>query len=473
MSREVIVENAAKNWLLCNATEQSRALEQGELSSEQLVTATLEAINHLNPQLNCFLYIDQDSARRAALESDARRRDGTVMSPLDGLPVAVKDNIDVQGMPTTAGLRRSLHTALEDAPVVRRLREAGAVVIGKLNMDEAALGTTNANPHHGSCYNPWGSGHVPGGSSGGSGSAVAAGLCSLALGTDTMGSVRIPAACCGVTGLKPSTGKVPNLGVVVCSRRLDTVGPLVRSVRDLDWLMPLIEGLALGDVSGRIYPQYEPVEFSWTDLRLAAFSDLGQHLALSPEVESLYRNTLSLVKQRGASLRDLSVTKLDFGAYRRSGLVVVEGDLSVALAELRSSNSDDISPGLHKMLNWIDGRTAPDLAAADWVLDRAAKNLLQCVEGNQALLLPTVPLPAFPHSDPVPSGHADLTAVVNMAGLPAISFPAGLSSEGLPLALQLVGPLGTEAELVAMAAALSECFPENPAPTLHAHWPGN
>ena len=450
--------------LLRDATEQARALAAGEASSEQLIEATLAAIDRLNPRLNCFLHVDEDGAREAARASDRRRREGALRGPLDGLPVAVKDNIDVCGMPTTAGLRQPLHDAGDDAPVVHRLRAAGGVLIGKLNMDEAALGTANANPHHGACYNPWGNGYVPGGSSGGSGSAVAAGLCALALGTDTMGSVRIPAACCGVVGLKPSVGRIPNRGVVACSRRLDTVGPLVRGPRDLDWILPLLEGLAPADASGRLYPAYVPATASLAGLSLAVATDLGQSVALSPEVEQLYRDAQAELQARGAALQGVSVMGLDFGACRRAGLVVVEGDLRIALAEPLAERPDDISPELHKMLAWIVGRSAPELAAADWALDRAAEALLACLGDRRALLLPTVPVPAFLHGSPVPSGHADLTAVVNMAGLPAISVPVGLSSEGLPLALQLIGPLGSEAELVALAAGLADCFPECPPP---------
>lgn len=464
MSGGVAPSETAEALLLRDATAQARALVAGEISSEQLIEATLSAIARYNPRLNCFLHVDAEGARRAARDSDLRRREGLARGPLDGLPVAVKDNIDVCGMPTTAGLRQPLHLAATDAPVVQRLRDAGGVLVGKLNMDEAALGTANANPHHGACYNPWGSGHVPGGSSGGSGSAVAAGLCALALGTDTMGSVRIPAACCGVVGLKPSTGRIPNRGVVACSRRLDTVGPLVRGVRDLDWILPLLEGLAPADASGRLYPDYEPVSLPLDGLSLAVAPDLGASVGLSPAVEKLYRETCDLLQAQGASLHAVSVAALDFGACRRAGLMVVEGDLRIALAEPLAKRPEDISPGLHKMLAWIAGRSAPALAAADWALDRAAEDLLDCLGGRRALLLPTVPVPAFPHGEGVPSGHADLTAMVNMAGLPAISIPAGLSPEGLPLALQLIGALGAEAELVAMATALAEYFPACSAP---------
>ena len=221
-------------------TTQAAALAAGELSSVELVGQVLAAIDASQPAVNSYIAVDADAALAAASASDQRRQAGA----LEGLPVAVKDNIDVAGVRTTAGMgtRRDAPPASADSPSVAALRGAGAILVGKLNMHEAAMGADNDNPFFGACHNPHRHGYTPGGSSGGSGAAVAAGLCAAALGTDTMGSVRIPASYCGVVGLKPSWGAVSTRGTVALCRRLDHIGPLARSARDLRVLLDTIAG---------------------------------------------------------------------------------------------------------------------------------------------------------------------------------------------------------------------------------------
>ncbi|MFW5816746.1 MAG: amidase, partial [Wenzhouxiangella sp.] len=217
-------------------------LSAGELDVETVVADCLDRIEANNPRLNAFVRIEADGARAAAVES-ARRYAAGQARALEGLPIAIKDNLDLAGSPTTAGmLTRKHHLADSDAAVVRRLKAAGAIIVGKLHLTEAALGADGANPHFGNCQNPVKLGHSPGGSSSGSAAAVAAGLVPAALGTDTMGSVRIPAAYCGIWGFKPSFGLVSSAGSVAVSRRLDHVGPLTRSAEDLELLLSVMAG---------------------------------------------------------------------------------------------------------------------------------------------------------------------------------------------------------------------------------------
>lgn len=454
--------------LRSDACGQAAALADGVVSSEQLTVALLDAIDVLNPKLNCYLFVDRDAALQAARDSDCRRAEGRALSPVDGLTVAVKDNIDVAGMPTTAGLGMVLHQPDQDAPVVAQLRAAGAVILGKLNMHEAALGTTNDNPHHGRCHNPYRQGIVPGGSSGGSGSAIAAGLCALALGTDTMGSVRIPAACCGVVGLKPSTGRLSIEGTVICCRRLDNIGPLVRSAQDLDLWMPIMSGYTPVSVWSRPYPDYRPEQHSLVNTRLRVVSDLDRLIELSGEVTAMYAEAKETVIAAGARLEQVSGGQVDLGAARRAGLVLVEADLAVAHQTLYEQRSPALSPSLLRMLDWISARDAMTLAGADWQVDLAARWLQSLLSDADVLMLPTVPVAAFGFDQPVPAGHADLTAVVNMAGLPAISLPVGMTADGLPLALQLVGSMGSEAKLVGLSQSLSAILPPVSQPSLYA-----
>ncbi len=447
----------AADILLLDGTDQAAALAAGRLTSEQLVITLLAAIEDKNPELNCFLVVDPDTALSAARASDFRRAQGTLLSPVDGLTVAVKDNIDVAGFPTTAGLGTELKTSVEDAPVIASLRAAGAILLGKLNMDEAAVGTDTNNPHHGRCHNPSYPGRVPGGSSGGSGSAVAAGLCAMALGTDTMGSVRIPASCCGIVGMKPSAKTVSNAGSVPCARRLDTIGPLCRSSRDLDLWLPLMNQSDPTDFTLRSpAPAYQPARCEKHQLNIGVIPALKDSVAMSAAVESMYDAAIQSLSSHIESLQQITIDAVDFGKIRRAGLIAVEADLAVEFDELLLSQPQAISPGLSKMLHWLKQQPATTLAQAHHHIDDIGCWIRSLLANTDALLLPTVPVDIPACDDPVPAGISDLTAPINMAGLPAVSFPVGHDAEGLPLSLQLVGRWGNDAQLVAMAKTLSE-----------------
>ncbi len=230
----------------------------GTLDPAAVTDSYLDRIARENPRLNAYVSVTADIAREAAAASAARWRAGRPASAIDGAPIAVKDNIDMAGVVTTNGLPGG-RRAGADAAVVARLREAGAVLLGKTNLHEAAFGTTTFNPHWGMTHNPHREGWTAGGSSGGSGAAVAAGLAAAALGSDTMGSVRLPAAYCGCFGLKPTWGAVPLDGVVPLSPRLDHVGPLTRIAEDALLLFEVMAGRPAGE------------EGSWYSARLAAF----------------------------------------------------------------------------------------------------------------------------------------------------------------------------------------------------------
>src|SRR5262249_46782901 len=207
---------------------------RGEPNPVDTAEALLSCIANDDPELRCFITVDREGALRAAAASRDRHAARRALGPLDGIPVAVKDNIDMAGLPRTAGTEAFRpRIPRPEPPVVERLKRAGAVILGKLNMHEAAFGGTTDNPVFGRCMNPLLPGHTPGGSSGGSGAAVAAGFCTAALGTDTMGSVRLPAAYCGIWGFKPTRGEIQTKGVVPLSVTLDTVGPLARTAADL------------------------------------------------------------------------------------------------------------------------------------------------------------------------------------------------------------------------------------------------
>ena len=427
-------------------TAQSHALARGEVTCAVLTAQVLDLITRRNPQLNAYLHVDAEGALRAAALSDARRAAGVTLGPLDGLSVAVKDNIDVAGLPTTAGMAtRRGRIAIADAFVVQRLRAAGMVVLGKLNMHEAALGATNHNPHYGRCEHPHRPGLTPGGSSGGSACAVAAGLCALALGTDTMGSVRIPAAYCGVVGFKPSWGLVSTAGTVACCPALDHVGPLLRSRRDLALVMPALAAFDARCADARdIAPR--PVISS---PRFVAAADVAT-LGATPAMAAAYAQALQALRARGDTVTQIDLATYDFGRARRAGLLAAEADLLVEHADDWSAQPQNFSPELARMLVWANRQSARALAAALRTMAQAHIEAARWWAHGDVMLLPTAPQAAFAFSDAVPANQADFTAIANMAGLPALSAPLPVAPGALPLGLQAIAPVGAEATLLAL-----------------------
>jgi aspartyl-tRNA(Asn)/glutamyl-tRNA(Gln) amidotransferase subunit A len=350
--------------------------------------------------------------------------------PLEGLTVGVKANIAVAGLPWTAGMdlhRRRIAT--RDAEVVGRLRAAGAAIIGSLNMEEAALGAKTDNHWFGPTHNPHCIGNTPGGSSGGSGAAVAAGLCDIALGTDTLGSIRIPAAYCGVYGFKPATAAVSQDGLELCDGAHDAIGPLTRNLDLLEKVAAIISdfGACASDQPPAILENLAGV-------------------TCDAAVLSAYDRALTV---RGASAQVTLPHPL--ARVRFAGFIASGRALSAALVDADESR---LSPKLKRLMAYGPRRSAADWSEDQRVMAETGDALRAIVARHGVLLTPTTPGTAFPHSQDAPDTQADFTCIANIAGLPAISIPAGFSDEGLPVALQLIGAAGAERGLFALARTL-------------------
>ena len=430
--------------------ELRRELLAGERDAEALLDDCLRRIEAANPGLNAFIRIEADSARAAAAESAARYRSGNPR-PLEGLPIAIKDNLDLAGSPTTAGmLTRKDRSATADAGVVRRLKAAGAVIVGKLNMTEAALGADGSNPHFGNCHNPLKAGYSPGGSSSGSAAAVAAGLVPAALGTDTMGSVRIPAAYCGIWGFKPSFGLVSTAGSVAVSRRLDHVGPLARSAEDLALLLDVLAGF------DPACPVSRPVHLAAPEAKFTlGVPDLSS-VEMEPAVEQAWRSALQAFSNRGLTLRTLPALPLQAGCIRRAGLLLCEAEMLAEHGPDWATNRAAFSPQLQTLMAWAEAQSAADLALAMRRIDEARLAVNRWLEACDFIVLPTTPQRAFAHGDPVPVNQADLSCLANCAGLPSISLPLSAEDGGLPCGLQLIGRHGSDRGVIRAAAQLHE-----------------
>jgi aspartyl-tRNA(Asn)/glutamyl-tRNA(Gln) amidotransferase subunit A len=404
--------------------------------SDYLAHMVARIENH-NPKLQAFLEIDLDRARADAAESDQRFAEDE-QRPLEGIVVGVKANIAVKGLELNAGAeaRRGM-IADADAEAVERLRNAGAIIIGTLNMHELALGATTNNPWFGACLNPHGEGLTPGGSSGGSGSAVAAGLCTAALGTDTLGSIRIPAAYCGVYGLKPTGLGALGDGVVPLSAQFDAVGPIARSLEDISMLTHI---LVAPDIS--------------TAMRRSRFLKLvdGGSVDVEPAVQIAFDKLMSDLQDVGGHLELAS----SCSAMRTAAFVMATRDLVVDLVELGQDRCAKLSSDIEFSVEFALGRSEAELASDEEIVVQAGEHLRREIASNGILITPTAPQAAFEQGSKVPSNQADFTALANIAGLPAITIPMGADEAGRPIGVQLIGPAGAEAMLIAQARMIND-----------------
>lgn len=352
-----------------------------------------------------------------ALEAHPQKRGS---GSLDGMTIGAKDNIDVAGLPCAAGigaLRARLPAA--DAPCVARLRAQGALIVGKTHMDEAALGALGDNPWFGRCENPRRAGYTPGGSSSGSAAAVAAGLCTAALGTDTLGSVRIPASYCGVVGYIPSAGLIERTGIVPLAPALDRVGVLARDVGDAARIAGVMANCALT-------PSNSPVR-------------IGLLRGLESFVAAPILAAVDAAARRLSHVRAIKSAALDFAGARRAAWLIAEVEGARVHAQLLSDPGSELSPSVRAALELGRRADRERIARAMEMFKETKQALGKMLEECDVLLFPTTPQTAFPFGTPVPQTQADLTALANIAGLAAISVPAAVAAGELPIGLQCMG----------------------------------
>lgn len=436
------------------ATGMAAALAAGQTTALALAEAALAAIAARDGAVRAFITVDADGARAAAAAADARRAAGQARGPLDGVPVAIKDNIAVAGLPCTAGTGMA-RTSAQDATVTARLRAAGTVILGTLNMHEGALGATTDNPFHGRCDNPAFPGHTPGGSSGGSAAAVAAGFVPLTLGTDTMGSVRIPAAYCGLWGLKPTRGVIPVTGLVHLSWTLDSIGPIAACPDDLALALDVLTGLDPDD------PASVTADLpTGGELGGAVLAVPGDDLLASCEgpVRAAFSQAAAAARAAGARIQPLSLP-WEPGRLRRAGLLLSEVEGWVTLGDEITRTPEAFSAPFRAALAYGRDATAAKVAQAYRTLAETAALTARAMTGIDAVLMPTAPQRAFAHGAPVPADQADFTALANVAGLPALAFPLPAADGGPPCSAQVMGHRFAERRLIALARALHERLP--------------
>ncbi|MBW8311579.1 MAG: amidase [Rhizobium sp.] len=423
------------------------ALAKGETSSEALTGACLAAIAR-DGHLNAWTWVDAAGALAAARASDDRRAEGKPLGRLDGVPIAVADAFDIAGMPTSLGLPGHPGLAEQDAHVVRRLRGAGAVFLGKTNLDEAAFGTVGRNPHFGDVRNPVLPDRAAGGASGGSAAALAAGHAVVALGTDTLGATRIPAAFCGLVGHKPTLGELSARGMAPALRRLDCPGLLARAVQDIGLVLPVLAGYDAGDPRSRKRRvPLAPPDWVPGELKAGVVADLSALGVDAAVVENFSAVMARVASVFGSALPvALEIAPLEVAATRRAALLLMEAEI-LAAHEARLGGA---STRLRWLLDFAQRKSAADAARAHRRLDGHVVQVRRLFEQFDVLLLPTVASPPPAWGAEEPANLADLTALASLAGCPALSLP-------LPggLGLQLVGAPGSDLRLIELAGILA------------------
>jgi len=470
-----------------SAVDLVTAIRRGEASAVQVAEAFLGRIEKANGSINAFLHVDREAALARAADIDARRKAGKTLGALAGLPVAVKDALCTSDQPTTcaskmlAGFRPPY-----DAHVVAKLRQADAVLVGKTNMDEFAMGGSNENSAFGAVHNPWDLTRAPGGSSGGSAACVAADMAPAAIGSDTGGSIRQPAGLCGITGLKPTYGRVSRRGLVAFASSLDQIGPMTRSAADCALIMETIAGHDPGDATSLTddVPRYtEMLEKPLTGLRIGR---VAEHFGpgLDPEVAHGVEEAFAAFKAAGATIHDVELPHAKYGIatyylvapceassnlarydgahYGHRSSARLTGEFESPLVEMYCrSRAEGFGPEVKRRI--MLGTYALSAGYYDAFYAKALRvrrlirqDYLDAFQQVDLIGGPVSPTPAFPlgekTSDPLAMYLVDMYTVgTNLAGIGGISFPCGFTKGGLPIGFQLQGPALSEPLLLRAA----------------------
>ncbi len=465
--------------------ELSQKFESGEMTSETATRSYLDRIESVDPKINSFITVDADRAMEQAVEADKRRAGGE-SGPLLGVPLAIKDLLATNGLRTTCS-SKILENFVPpyDAFVVKKLKEAGAVILGKTNMDEFAMGSSNETSYFGAVRNPWDTEKIPGGSSGGSAAAVSADLCAGALGSDTGGSIRQPAALCGVVGMKPTYGRVSRFGLVAFASSLDQIGPMTKDVEDAAIIMNAVAG-------------HDPLDSTCADLPTPDYTEglddgvdgLTIGVAkefftegIDPEVERHINQTISILEKNGAKIEEISLPHTKYAVPVYYVLAPAEASSNLARYDgvkygYRTGDADGLL-GMYKNTRMCGfgsevkrrimlGTYALSSGYYDAYYLKAQKvrtliknDFQKAFTKVSAIISPTTPSPAFgigeKTKDPLEMYLSDIfTISCNLAGMPGLSLPCGFTSGGLPIGVQLIGGVFDESMILRVAGLLEK-----------------
>jgi aspartyl-tRNA(Asn)/glutamyl-tRNA(Gln) amidotransferase subunit A len=480
-----------------NVSKLRQAIAQGDPTAQKTVASAIDAAERLNESLNAFLEIDRQGALKRA--DDIDKNPAKTDLPLAGVPIAIKDNICVKGMQTSCGSRiLGPYKPPYNATAIDRLIQAGAVIVGKTNCDEFAMGSSNENSAFGPVKNPWNLACVPGGSSGGSAAAVAAGIVPVALGSDTGGSVRQPAAFCGVIGFKPTYGRVSRYGLVAFGSSLDQIGVLARNASDAAAVLQVIAGRDVHDATTADVPVPDYIGETEKNLEKGFRVGVSRTLlgeGLDDQVRRSIEDAIAAYRELGAEIIDVELPHARYAIAVYYIIATAEASSNLARFDgVRYGFRAEDAPGLRDMYRrtrdegfgaevkrrimlgtyvlsagYYDAYYLKAQKVRSLLRDDFAKAFTQC----DLILTPTTPTPAFKFGDKVDDPLAmylnDVyTVTANLAGIPGVSVPCGQSAEGLPIGMQLLGPYWSESTLFRAAHAFETIRPFTARPQIRA-----
>ncbi len=445
--------------------EAAAQLRAGKVSSHELVSESLARIQKLNPTLNAFITVTGDAALQAARRCDEELAAGRDRGPLHGVPVALKDNFFTKGVRTTGGSKLFAdHVPDHDSAVTEKLHDAGAVIVGKTGLHELAYGVSSTNAHFGTIRNPHDHTRIPGGSSGGSGAAVQSGMVFMAMGSDTGGSIRIPAAYCGTVGLKPTFGRVSRFGMFPLGFSLDHAGPLTRTCQDAVATLNAISGYDPRDPSATLRPAEnlrleDPIYVK--DLKVGLPENFFFD-RLEPAVERAVKGALRRIEELGATV--VSVKLPDIAAINTAGRIILFAEASAWLEPYHLNRRADISPEVLALLDQGRMVSGTQYVNAQRARRQLSREFAKVWKKVGVLFTPTIPMGAPPIGastvvlggveEDVRAATTRFVRAINVLGLPAVSVPCGMTDENLPVGVQIIGPPFGERRVLSAGAAI-------------------
>lgn len=424
----------------------SQLIQTKKLSPVEITDGTLKRIEQIDPTVNAFIKVLAEDARKQAVKLEQEVMDGQVRGPLHGVPIAIKDILETKGHETTAGSRVFESWIPDrDATVVDKLKDAGAIIIGKANLHEFAMGATTENPHYGVCRNPWDLERVPGGSSGGSAVAVATGMCYGAIGTDTAGSIRLPAAICGITGLKPTYGRVSRNGCLPFSWSLDHIGPMTRTVKDAAIMLEAISGYDPLDSSSSSLPIDIQWERGLPDLRGIKLAVVREHFFedLDSELKVVIEQAITDIQAQGAEIIEIQFEGLSDALQALK--LIAQSEVLAFHEPILKKHQHLYGEDLQYRFNFGQSISAVQYLSAQRIRSKFIEEVKKKLSGFDALLAPANAKRPFPIGT-VPPDQAisnmfnlGRTPFGNIVGFPAMTIPCGFMPGNLPVGLQIIG----------------------------------
>ncbi|MEZ2349810.1 amidase [Caballeronia sp. RCC_10] len=454
--------NELVNYSIAQA---ARLIRKGEVRPTELLHASLREIERCNDTLRAFISVSEDAARKAAKAAELMLSAGYDLGPLHGIPLGIKDNISISGQQTTAGSKilQDWHPD-KDATVISKLKRAGSVFVGKTNMHEYAWGGTSANPHYGHVRNPWNTKKFPAGSSGGSGAAVAAGLCYGALGTDTGGSIRLPSAVNGVVGIRPTYGRVSNAGIIPLAWSMDTAGPMTRTVEDCALMFNAIAGPDSAD------PATAPVPI---DDYLSRLSVGVQGLRIGivpryffthiqPDVKRAVEGALKTFEQLGAHIVEVDIQHIEGNISAQ--LTIESAEPSTYHQKSLRDRPSDYGEDVRTLLEVGEMLLATHYLQAQRYRTLLRNEFIEAFKRVDVFICPTLPFTATELGattviiennveEDMLSAIMQFTGVASLTGLPSLNVPCGFDSDGLPVGMQIIGAPFAESRLFSVGHA--------------------